>query len=276
MTIFVTGSEGFIGRHLVADLKSKGQDVVGFDIKTHPLLYFKGYDFSDIKAIYHLGAISSTTERDVSRIKQYNTEFSFDLFEIAIRYQIPVVYASSGSVYGNTMVDGQYIYNPLNYYAASKMMIDMWVTENMDRFASVHGLRFFNVYGQNERKDDMSTSPIYRFSEQAKNDGVIKIFRGSHKTYRDFVCVEDVVAVMQDRLSGRGGWIPASGIFDVGTGKPISFMDVADMVSSKYQVPIKFIDMPEQLKGKYQTYTKARSNGVLHNYTSVKDWLETH
>lgn len=272
MNILVTGSDGFIGRNLVRRLEKEGHKVVGFDTKHFlPEVLFDMYsDFVDIDYIFHLGAISSTTEQDLNKINRYNTQFSIELFEMAITYGVPVVYASSGSVYGNTMKDGQYIYNPLNYYAASKMMIDMWVSQNYDKFSKVVGLRFFNVYGDDERKDDMSTSPVYRFTHQAKNEGVIKIFKGSQHTYRDFVCVEDVV---QSMLWARDKANPQ--IYDVGTSNPISFMDVAEMISDKYNVPIKFIEMPDILFGKYQRYTKANPDVPLM-YNSVSEWLKLH
>lgn len=273
MNILVTGSEGFIGRNLVKRLEQEGHEVIGFDTKYfEPEQLFSMYsDFVEIDYIFHLGAISSTTEQDVNKINRYNTKFSIDLFKMAITYGVPVVYASSGSVYGNTMESGQYIYNPLNYYAASKMMIDMWVKDHAKDFKHVVGLRFFNVYGEDEKKDDLSISPIYRFTQQAKNDGVIKIFKGSQHTYRDFVCVEDVVDSMMWAKDNAN-----PGIYDIGTGGPRSFMDIAEMVSEKYDVPIKFIEMPEILKGKYQTYTKARKIPAGLCNTRVKDWLKSH
>lgn len=270
MRILVTGSKGFIGRNLVERLEKEGHHVEGFDTKDH--LPEKLFDHElDFDHIYHLGAISGTTERDVNKINRYNTSFSIRLFEEAIKKEIPVIYASSASVYGNTMKDGQYIYNPLNYYASSKVMIDMWVTDNYRKFKKVVGLRFFNVYGNNENKDDMSTSPVYKFTQQAKCDGVIKVFKGSQHTYRDFVCVEDVV---QSMIWARDKANPH--IYDVGTGYPITFMDVAEMISDKYNVPIKFIEMPNILKGKYQTYSKAKRDLSFMMYNRVYDWLNLH
>ena len=111
-----------------------------------------------------------------------SVQSSVQIFEKAIELGIPVKYASSGSVYGNSMCHGTYEYNPLNYYAISKLTVDMWVKENLSRFtAPINGFRYFNVYGADEQKTDFCTSPVYRFSEQAKKDGVIQIFSGSQK-----------------------------------------------------------------------------------------------
>lgn len=262
----VTGSSGFIGRNLVAFLESSGEKVYKLDRLDGDV--FEQLDkvpFEEIKYIYHLGAISNTTVLDVADIYKHNIHFSLVLMEKAIRWQIPIHYASSGSVYGNSIKDGSYAYNPLNYYALSKLTVDYWVLENIKRFKHINGLRYFNVYGPNEKKDDFATSPVYRFAEQAKNDGVIKIFSGSQYTYRDFVCVEDVINATINRYE--------NGIYDVGTSAPINFLDVAELVSKKYDVGIKFIPMPEILKGRYQVYTKARRH-IMQRYKSVEEWLK--
>ena len=130
---------------------------------------------------------------------------------------------------------------------------------------TVYIFRYFNVYGRDENKDDLSTSPIYRFSEQAKDTGIIRIFKGSDKTFRDFVCVEDVIKIITDEHR--------TGVFDLGTGNPISFLEVAELVADKYDAAVKFIPMPDIIKGKYQFYTKARSEFIYHRFQSVKEWL---
>lgn len=269
MRVLVTGSEGFIGRNLVKKLQSDGHEVLGYDTKTYELsTIINKINFTQIDEICHLGAISSTVEQDIDKLYEHNVKFSIELFKKAIEYQIPVVYASSASVYGNTMKDELYLHNPLNYYATTKMMVDIWVNDNIQRFKHVTGLRLFNVYGADEKKDDLSTSPIYRFGLQAKNDGVIKIFKGSHHTYRDFVCVEDVLSVIGYAMEKM-----IRGIYDVGTGIPISFMDVAELCSQKYNVPIKIIPAPSFVtNGKYQFYTKARPHTPFF-FKSVESWL---
>lgn len=270
--ILVTGSEGFIGRNLVKKLKDDGNKVLEFDTKNHLINdVFTMYEFSEIERIYHLGAISSTVEQDLSLLYQHNVIFSIDLFNYAIIHRIPVVYASSASVFGNTIKDEQYIYNPLTYYATTKMLTEMWIADNYEKFEDFAVLRFFNVYGEDERKDDMTTSPIYRFKQQALNDGYIKLFRESHNMIRDFVCVEDVIDAML-HVSQR----QSKKFIDIGTGNPISFQQVAEMCSDKYNVPIKYVNMPLSMKGKYQYYTRARPGHIPFFYTSVGTWLHNH
>jgi ADP-L-glycero-D-manno-heptose 6-epimerase len=268
--ILVTGSEGFIGRNLVKKLFTENSDIFEFDAKHfEPMKLFGLIDFSKIKHIYHLGAISSTVEKDVQKLYEHNVQFSLKLFGEAIRWKIPVTYTSSASVYGNTMKDEKYDYNPLNYYALTKQLVEMWIADHFYEFVNIGIMRLFNVYGEDERKDDMSTSPIYRFTQQAKNDGYIKAFSNSHLASRDFVCVEDVLKSIE--------WVAArkkSGMYDVGTGMPITFLEVAQIISKKYDAPIKFIDMPSELKGKYQWYSSARPS-IPMPFMSVEEWLES-
>ena len=264
--ILVTGHKGFIGRNLKAHLEAEGHEVYGFDaVDGDPIELAEQVPWDKITKIYHQGAISNTTELDVLKIQRWNVQSSVQIFEKAIEYNIPVAYASSGSVYGNSMADhGSFDYNPLNYYAISKLTVDLWVKENMSRFtAPIVGYRYFNVYGADEKKSDYCTSPVYRFSEQAKNDGVIKIFKGSQNTYRDFVWVGDVIAI----ITGEGLLERKSGIYDLGCSEPVSFLDVAEIVADKYDVPIKFIPFPEVIKGKYQRWTCAKKefNHVFMN-----------
>lgn len=265
--ILVTGSQGFIGRSLVQSLKLDGQEVLGFDTKYHQVKNaLKIINLSKISQIYHLGAISSTLETNIDALYEHNVRFSIDLFEAAKEYNIPVVYTSSASVFGNTMKSEQYIHNPLNYYATTKMWVEQWIGNNINTFNRLTTLRLYNVYGNDEQKSDMSTSPICKFRQQAKDTGTITLFKDSHNMIRDFICVEDVVHQLKYYMENK-----RSGTFDVGTGMPISFQSVAEMVADKYNATIRYIDMPRDMKNAYQYYTKARSNVFMTK--TVEDWL---
>jgi ADP-L-glycero-D-manno-heptose 6-epimerase len=272
--ILVTGSEGFIGRNLVNKLFAEDNDIFEFDAKHfEPMSLFDILDFSQIKHIYHLGAISSTVEKNLNRLFEYNVQFSIELFKHAIQWHIPITYTSSASVYGNTMIDGRYEYNPLNYYATTKQIIEMWIKDHFNDFTSINVMRLYNVYGEDERKDDMTTSPIYRFTQQAKKDGYITLFNNSHKGVRDFISISDVLRAFE--WAARPNVIGAKNIYEVGTGVPISFLEVGQMIAKKYDVPIKFVDMPSHMHDKYQWYTKAKLN-LPFTPMSVREWLETH
>lgn len=253
----VTGYMGFIASHIcdrISDIFAVEQnDCFEF------LQNFK--DWSKVKFIYHLGAISDTTCTDVAKIYKYNIDFSLQLFEKAIEYQIPIRYASSASVYGNTYGS----INPLNHYAMSKASIDLWVEENMHRFKHIQGLRFFNVYGDGEEHKGNQASPVSKFRKEIKERGTISIFEDSESYYRDFICVEDVVEIMVNNNLN-------SGIYDLGTGNPTSFKTVAKLIQRKYGGEIKIIPFPKHLEGKYQTSTKAKEV-FRHPFKSVPEWL---
>jgi len=175
--------------------------------------------------------------------------FTLFLFEKAIKYGIPVKYASSASVYGNQTKDLKVI-NPLNYYAITKLQIDYFVQDNLDKFSSIQGFRYFNVYGEGEDHKRDQASPISKFTKQIKETGKLKLFKGSDKFLRDFICVDDIIDIVLNNDQ-------PSGIYDLGTGSPISFQKVAELVAEKEKGEIEYINFPEHLKGKYQDYTCA-------------------
>lgn len=254
--ILLTGSDGFIGKNLI----SKLQDVICLE-RENCFDILSNLDWRSITYIYHLGAISDTTETNIELIYRYNIDFSLKLFEYAIHYQIPITYASSASVYGNSR---DYQINPLNYYALSKATIDLWVLDNINRFNNVIGLRYFNVYGPQEEHKGNQASPVHQFSKQAELTGKIKLFEGSENYKRDFVCVKDVVDCTLDRRP--------SGIYDVGTNKPASFKYVAELIATKYNAVVETVPFPNNLQNKYQIYTQAR-NHYDRQFITIEDYL---
>ena len=239
--IIVTGSNGFIGKNFVNKLSNV------YCVEMNDCFEFlQSFDrWNEVKAIVHQGAISSTTETDINKLHKYNVDFTLQLFQKAIEYQIPVKYASSASVYGNSNT-----INPLNYYAITKLQIDYWVEDNIDKFSYIQGFRYFNVYGKHEDHKGNQASPVHKFTQQARETGVIKVFEGSDEIYRDFICVDDLVTIVL--YNGK-----LSGIFDLGTSEPISFLEVAELVAEKENAQVEIIPFPEHLKNKYQYYTCA-------------------
>jgi ADP-L-glycero-D-manno-heptose 6-epimerase len=265
--ILITGHKGFIGQNLVEKL-IKGNfgpgELVLIDLKEGDVFKsLEKVDFSKIKKIIHLGAISDTTETDIKKVMNYNVVFTLELFKKAKEFRSSIIYASSASVYGNTT---DYSYNPLNLYADSKMLVDTYVTNHIAEFLHIVGLRFFNVYGNNEEHKKSQASPVTQFSKQAKESSVIKVFKGSENYKRDFVSVDDVIdcILLSDKKQ--------SGIYDVGTSVQISFLDVAKIVASMYNSKIEEIVFPEKLIGKYQYNTLAR-NHFDKKFLTIRQWL---
>ena len=257
--IFLTGAHGFIGKHFADKLEGNVMMVENFNA-FHLLEGFKGWN--DVDQIIHMGAISSTTEKDINKLHRYNVEYTIELFEKAIEYKIPVKYASSASVYGNTTRS----INPLNYYAITKTQIDYFVQDNIDRFETIHGYRFFNVYGEGEENKKDQASPISKFTWQAKDTGKIKLFEGSKHYFRDFVYVGDII----DIVANHNG---DSGIYDLGTGTPISFETVAELIAKKEGAEIETIPFPPHLYGKYQVDTCANMNWIDYEFTTVDSYI---
>ena len=193
----------------------------------------------------------------------HNVAFSLFLFEKAIEYQIPIKYASSASVYGNTKGN----INPLNYYAITKLQMDYFAQDNIDKFSHIQGFRYFNVYGEGEEDKGDQASPVSKFEKQIQETGKLKLFEGSDKFLRDFVCVNDVVDVVLNNTN-------PSGIYDLGTSKPVSFQHVAECVAKKYNGEIEYIPFPDHLKGKYQNYTLAKKEWRDYKFTTVKKYLK--
>ena len=122
----------------------------------------------------------------------------------------------------------------------------------------IQGFRYFNVYGpEGEEHKGSQASPHYKFKHQAELTNCVTVFEGSEKYLRDFIKVTDVVNIQQKFLDKK-----ASGIYNLGSGKAQSFLDVAKMYTSN----IIEVPMPEVLKSSYQEYTCAdmtKTNGML-------------
>jgi ADP-L-glycero-D-manno-heptose 6-epimerase len=261
--IILTGSSGFIGQHFVNKI-STNEDILLIDQEDSWRLLREFEDWDKVSLIIHQGAISSTTEKNLQKLWHYNAAFSCALFNKAIEYKIPVKYASSASVYGNT--NGQI--NPLNQYAISKLQIDYCVLDNLDQFQLIQGFRYFNVYGDGEDHKGNQASPVSKFTKEIRETGELNLFEGSDKFLRDFVCVDDIVDIVLNNDA-------PSGIYDIGTGNPISFQEVAELVAKKENGKINTIPFPDHLVGKYQTYTCADMSWLKnYNFKSVAEYLQ--
>jgi ADP-L-glycero-D-manno-heptose 6-epimerase len=258
--IILTGSQGFIGKNFLKNIN----DIIIEVEKEDCYKFLSTFNrWEEVSLILHQGAISSTTEKNIFTLHHHNVAFTLYLFEKAIEYQIPVKFASSASVYGNT--NGQI--NPLNYYAITKLQIDYFIQDNLERFKSIQSFRYFNVYGPEEDHKGDQASPVSKFTKQIRETGKLKLFKGSDKFLRDFVCVNDIVDIVLNNQM-------PSGIYDLGTGSPISFQKVAELIAEKEKGEIEYIDFPEYLKGKYQDYTKANMDWIDYNFTTVEDYLK--
>lgn len=260
--IIITGSSGFIGKKIIDRLKEKS-DLLLIDQEDAWRLLRDFNEWEKVSLILHQGAISSTTEKDLQKLWHYNVSFSCALLNKAIEYQIPIKYASSASVYGNTQGE----INPLNQYAISKLQVDYTVLDNIDKFKLVQGFRYFNVYGDGEDHKGNQASPVSKFTKEIKETGELNLFEGSDKFLRDFICVDDVVDIVLNNNA-------PSGIYDIGTASPISFQHIAELVAKKEGGKINTIPFPDHLKGKYQSYTCADMKWIGdYKFKTVEEYL---
>jgi ADP-L-glycero-D-manno-heptose 6-epimerase len=303
--IVVTGAAGFIGRNVVAELNARGYtnllliDDLGHDEKWCNLL---GLDYEDIvdsdeflsrvekgriaelEALIHLGACSSTTERNAEFLLRNNYHYTRTLCDYCLRENTRFIYASSAATYG----DGRHGYSdevadlptlrPLNMYGYSKHMFDLWARKHK-LFDRIVGLKYFNVFGPFEdHKGDMR-SMVAKSYEQIQRTGKVELFKSYRPDYadgeqkRDFICVKDAVAMTLHFLKHRD----TGGLFNCGTGQARSWKDLAMAVfaAMKMSPQIEFIEMPEVLKGKYQYFTQApmekmRQAGYGTPFTSLE------
>jgi ADP-L-glycero-D-manno-heptose 6-epimerase len=257
MKILITGYKGFIGQNMVNALKDK-----------HELsLYEWGEeppDFEGLDWCIHLGANSSTTERDADAIMRQNHDFSCVVLMACQIHGVNLQYASSASVYGLTRdFREDAIKSPQSPYAWSKYLFDRHVLSQNFNNIRVQGFRYFNVYGPHEDHKVGQASPYTTFERQAKEHGVIKVFENSDQYLRDFVPVERVVEIHEKFFN-----VQESGVWNVGTGKPKSFLEVAQEVANKHNAWIDTIPMPDNIKAQYQKYTCAdltKLNKTLHD-----------
>lgn len=321
--IVVTGGAGFIGSNLVAGLEAHGlsdiviSDTLGTEDKwrnvakreirdvVYPdrLFDYLNSHTSEIQMIYHIGAISSTTETDADLIMDTNFVLSRRLWKWCWKNNVRFVYASSAATYG----DGHHGFNddqsieglkhlmPLNPYGWSKHVFDRRIARVVETKSEPlppqwAGLKFFNVYGPNEYHKGDQMSVVCKLYPQVQAGAAARLFKSHHPDYqdggqlRDFVWVGDVVDVMVWLYDNPN----VNGIFNVGSGKARSFKDLAEATFKAAGKPpkINYIDMPETLREKYQYYTQAdmtklRAAGYNKPFTEleagitqyVKDYL---
>lgn len=285
--IVVTGAAGFIGSCLVSHLNKAGYtNIVAVDdfskhekdqnLNGKTLVAKVGRDDfmawleeygSEVEFIYHIGARTDTTEFDTDIFDRLNLNYSKDIWNLAVKYNIPLVYASSAATYGlgeHGYKDDHGIVDklkPLNPYGDSKNDFDKWILTQDKEPPFWAGLKFFNVYGPNEyHKGRMASVIFHAFNQINKTEGM-KLFRSHNENYkdgeqlRDFIYVKDVVNVCLFLMEQE----QPSGIYNLGSGKARTFLDLTkNTFKAMGKEPnIGFIDTPEDIRDKYQYFTEA-------------------
>ena len=299
----VTGAAGFIGSEIVKGLNDRGiTDILVVDDLTKGEKIFNLNDcrFADymdmedlldamqdnalgkkVTAILHQGACSDTMEYNGRHMMDVNYTYSKHVLDYAVSHKVPLVYASSASIYGNntTFAEAPENEKPINVYAFSKYAFDLHVRARIKEFKStVVGLRYFNVYGARETFKGRMASMVYQLYKQLEETGVAKLFDGTDgygpgEQRRDFVFVGDLVNVNLFFANG-----PArQGIFNAGTGQARTFNAIARaFINLLGRGEIQYVPFNPTLKGKYQSFTQAditalRAAGYDQAFTSLED-----
>jgi ADP-L-glycero-D-manno-heptose 6-epimerase len=285
--IIVTGGAGFIGSAVLWKLNNQGMDDIlvvdnlgesdkwknlvnrnYFDYihKTEFLKRLERGDFHPVEAILHMGACSSTTERNADFLMDNNFHYTVRLAEHCLQKDIRFINASSAATYGSGAagfsddIKRLHGLKPLNMYGYSKHLFDVWALRSnaLSRLAS---LKFFNVFGPNEyHKGDMCSMAFKGFFQIRQTDR-IRLLKSYSPEYpdggqrRDFVYVKDCVDVIEWLINHPA----VNGIFNVGSGSDHSWNDLAAALFQAMGIPaaVEYIDMPETLKDSYQYFTKA-------------------
>jgi ADP-L-glycero-D-manno-heptose 6-epimerase len=303
--IVITGAAGFIASVVAARLnKDNFNDLILVDdfsreerkrnyselrysqlVDRDEFMQWFDSNHSQVEFVIHLGARSATTEFDYSVLERLNTQYTKDVWTRCAKYGIGLIYASSAATYG----DGSLGYDdnhevifrlqPLNPNGKSKNEFDKWAVKQAEQPYFWAGLKFFNVYGPNEyHKGSMASVILHAFNQITKTGGM-KLFR-SHKPgiadghqSRDFVYVKDIAEVIMFLMTTR----KYSGIYNVGTGKARTFLDLtkATFKAMGVEENITFIDTPEAIRDKYQYFTEAnmqklRSIGYNKPFTELE------
>ena len=313
--IIVTGAAGFIGSCLVGKLNESGRtDLVlvddftkaekeanlagkSFDSKIERTVFSEwlNTNSSKVEFIFHIGARTDTTEFNKDIFDELNVNYTKMIWNFCVENNVPLVYASSAATYGL----GEFGYDdnhdvipnlkPLNPYGDSKNDFDIWALQQDKKPPFWAGLKFFNVYGPNEYHKGRMASVIFHTFNQINLNGGMKLFRSHNPNYkdgcqlRDFVYVKDVVNVCMFLMLDK----PDSGIYNLGSGKARTFLDLATNTFKSLDKPvnIEFIDTPIDIRDKYQYFTEANMNKLIsQGYITpfhtleegVKDYVENY
>ena len=308
----VTGGAGFIGSNVAAALEERHpgevvvcdrlddgdkrlniakRDLAGV-ILPEDLLPFLDANGSAIRAVVHMGAISSTTAEASGAIVDTNYRLPLRLWRWCADLRVPFIYASSAATYGDGSqgfdddgsLDALARLRPLNAYGRSKNLFDrrvaLMVQDGAPSPPQWAGLKFFNVYGPNEYHKGGQKSVAAQLFAQVQDSGRARLFTSHNADYadggqrRDFVWVGDCVDVIGWLLDNAG----VSGLFNCGSARARTFEDVALAVFAALgrEPDIEFIPMPKAIREHYQYFTEADMGrltgaGYARPFTSLED-----
>ena len=286
-TILITGGAGFIGSNLafyfqknypnsnivVFDCFRSGKTFSNNNLKSFGhyknLIGFNGnvicgninnnFDLSlldDYKFdyIFHMAAISDTRVYDQEIIIQTNVNSFYKLLKKVKNDKAVMIYASSAATYGSLASPQTVgIESPENPYGFSKLLMDQIAYRFIDKNPGLTlvGLRFFNVYGPREFYKDSTSSMVIQLGHQILDGKAPRLFMGSDKIKRDFIFIDDVIQACIKASNPK-----QSGVFNIGTGIPRSFQEIADILQEELGTSMITEYFKNPFSG-YQEHTQA-------------------
>ncbi len=311
MKYIVTGAAGLIGSALIWKLNQAGvEDILAVDHlgtsekwKNLRALSYADYMEKDVflerlaagalprdvEVIFHMGACSSTMEKDATYLISNNFDYTRKLALYSVMHGVRFLYASSAATYGG----GEHGYvddedklsalRPLNMYGYSKQMFDLWA-KRQGFLSKITGVKFTNVFGPNELHKGEMRSVVCRAYEQIRDTGKVRLFKSYVPEYadgeqkRDFIYVKDAVSMVLFLIENK-----CRGIYNIGSGRAETWNSLAAAVFKAMDKPvnIEYIEMPEHLRGKYQYYTcadiaKLRGAGYSTVVTPLVDTVDDY
>lgn len=282
MKYLVTGGAGFIGSHLIDRLIANQHVVICVDdlssgflknlkkISSIKFIEKKIQDISfseidnDISGIFHLAAQASVpiSVDDFYNSSSNNLLGTLKVWELAQKYDVPIVYASSSAVYGNLPIGDDAVNNfdIMCPYAQDKLTMEDYAKMCFSLYNTPSlGLRFFNVYGPRQDATNSYSGVISIFIDRLLKDKIVKV-NGGYQT-RDFIFVDDIISVLIESM------IKVSNekifeVLNVGTGISISvnylLNTISNLIDKKPDILYKDLPNgdPERSLGKYDKLDK--------------------
>ena len=266
MKIFITGIAGFIGFHLARELKAYGHDVLGCDnyngmyaphlkmdrckilemskipVKNADIGFLNESIVEDSDIIVHLAAWAGVRlSLDMPNVYTKNNILGTQgVIDIAEKLNIPVVYASSSSVYAGQnppFMEDMNFKHHLNPYAWTKYVNECQFKHS--KVPSSIGFRFFTVYGPYGRPD----MALHGFTDKIIRDEPIEVF-GHGKMSRDFTYVQDIVNGVQ-LLIDKVHRIDSHEIYNIGSGESVPLMNFVRLIEENLgrKAKVNYVDM---------------------------------